>query len=60
MYKPMRKYYTKSIRQQNFLEENGVEPKFFLGETAVYKYNKQLQLLLDRYEIKYSICKTRY
>lgn len=38
----MKYYYTKSIRQQNFLEEYGVEPKFFLGETAVYKYNKQL------------------
>lgn len=59
MYKPMRKYYTKSIRQQNFLEENGVEPRFFLGETAVYKYNKKLQLLLDSYEIKYNILKTR-
>ena len=59
MYKPMRRYYTKSIRQQNFLEENGVEPKFFLGETAVYKYNRKLQSLLDSYEIKYNILKTR-
>ena len=55
----MRKYYTRSIRQQNFLEENGVEPRFFLGETAVYYYNKKLQLLLDSYEIKYNILKTR-
>lgn len=38
----MRKYYTSSIRQQNFLEENGVEPKFYLDKTAVYNYTKQL------------------
>lgn len=56
----MRKYYTSSIRQQNFLEENGVEPKFYLDKTAVYNYTKQLQELLDRYEIKYSICKSQY
>ena len=42
MYKPMKNYYTNSIRQQNFLEEYGVEPRYFLGETAVYKYNEQL------------------
>lgn len=60
MYKPMKNYYTNSIRQQNFLEEYGVEPRYFLGETAVYKYNEQLQLLLDKYTIKYSICKSHY
>lgn len=60
MYKPMRKYYTTSIRQQNFFEEYGVEPRFFLGETAVYKYNKKLQELLDKYQIKYPICRSRY
>lgn len=56
----MRKYYTSSIRQQNFLAEYGLEPKFYLGETAVYNYTKQLSQLLDRYEIKYSICKSHY
>lgn len=55
----MRKYYTKSIKQQNYLSENGVEPKFYIGETAVYKYDKKLSQLLDRYEIKYTILKTR-
>lgn len=56
----MKWYYCNNQKLENFLSENGLEPKFFLGETAVYKNNKQFQLLLDKYEIKYSICKSRY
>lgn len=56
----MKRYYCNNIRLENFLSENGIEPRFYLGETAVYKYNKQLQELLDRYEIRYSICKSKY
>lgn len=56
----MRRYYCNSAKVQNFLAENGVEPKFYLGNTAVYKYNQKLQELLDRYIIKYDICKSHY
>lgn len=56
----MRRFYCNNQKMENFLAEYGVEPRFYIGETAVYKNDKQLQLLLDKYEIKYSICKSRY
>lgn len=56
----MKRYYCNNQKLENFLSGYGVDPKFYLGETAVYKYNKQLQELLDKYTIKYSICKSHY
>lgn len=38
----MKKYYCNNTKLENFLAEYGVDPRFYLGETAVYKLDKQL------------------
>ena len=41
----------KSVKQIDFLWENGLKPLYELNGVAYYKSNKQLHLLLDRYFI---------
>lgn len=38
----MKKYYCNNPKLENFLSEYGIEPRFYLGKTAVYKHNEQL------------------
>ena len=38
----MKRYYCNNLKLEMFLEEYGIEPKFYLGKTAVFKYNEQL------------------
>lgn len=56
----MKRYYCNNPRMENFLAEHGLEPKFYKGETAVYNYTKKLQDVLDKYTIKYYICKSNF
>ena len=53
------KFNTKSEKLQLFLSINGIEPLFYVGEYAVYKQTKKLNLLLDEYYIQFVIMKTR-
>lgn len=40
-----------NIKQQNYLEENGLYPVYVLGETAYYEKTTELFNLLDEYFI---------
>lgn len=44
-------YHTRSIRKQDFLEENGIKPSYYLGNCAYYVKSRKLCSLLESYEI---------
>ena len=53
----MKEYKCHSEILENFLIENGLEPIYYEGKTAIFTKGKELQKLLDLYWIKHNIFK---
>ena len=54
----MKYYYNNNYKFQDFLEEHGVVPIEYRGETAIYKADSNFLSLLDLYYIKHNCCHT--
>ena len=58
----MKKYNCNNPKLENYLAEHGIEPMYYdaIDGTAIYLCTKRFQELLEKFEIKYLILRSKY